>query len=166
MTTLSTLLSLPTAATNWSVQTGSFTATSNNGYAVNLTAASTLTLPTTPSNNDRVRIMDLGQNFNNFNLTVNAGSNTIDNSYTSVVLDINSISLELTFITGQGWIISDTGNLLNNSAVTNAGLFEMSNTINNNYTITSGNNAISAGPMTIATGVVVTVPTGSVWTIA
>jgi len=34
-----------------------------------------------------------------------------------------------------------------------------------NYTITSGKNAMSAGPITIDTGVAVTVPTGSVWTI-
>lgn len=34
-----------------------------------------------------------------------------------------------------------------------------------NYTITSGNNAMSAGPITIDAGVVVTVPAGSVWSI-
>lgn len=33
------------------------------------------------------------------------------------------------------------------------------------YTITSGKNAMSAGPITIDTGVTVTVPTGSTWTI-
>src|SRR5512139_111516 len=34
-----------------------------------------------------------------------------------------------------------------------------------NYTITSGKNAMSAGPITIDTGITVTVPAGSVWTI-
>lgn len=33
------------------------------------------------------------------------------------------------------------------------------------YTITSGKNAVSAGPITIDTGITVTVPTGSVWSI-
>jgi hypothetical protein len=32
-------------------------------------------------------------------------------------------------------------------------------------TINTGRNAISAGPITVATGVTVTVPTGSVWTV-
>ena len=34
-----------------------------------------------------------------------------------------------------------------------------------NYTITSGKNAMSAGPITINTGVTVTIPTGSNWAI-
>ena len=43
--------------------------------------------------------------------------------------------------------------------------FENSTTITGSYTITTGKNAMSAGPMTIADGVTVTVPDGSVWTI-
>lgn len=38
-------------------------------------------------------------------------------------------------------------------------------TVNNSYTIPTGDNASSAGPITLATGVVVTVPTGSRWVI-
>jgi hypothetical protein len=34
-----------------------------------------------------------------------------------------------------------------------------------NTTITSGNNGLSAGPVTVASGAVVTVPSGSVWVI-
>ena len=33
------------------------------------------------------------------------------------------------------------------------------------YTITSGKNAMSAGPITLASGAVVTIPNGSVWTV-
>jgi len=43
--------------------------------------------------------------------------------------------------------------------------YENSANVTVNYTITSGKNAMSAGPITIDTGVAVTVPTGSVWTI-
>lgn len=47
-----------------------------------------------------------------------------------------------------------------------AGVFyENSQTVSADYTITSGSNAMSAGPITIATGVTVTVPTGSNWVI-
>ena len=43
--------------------------------------------------------------------------------------------------------------------------FQNGQTVNNDYTIPSGQNAGSFGPITIATGKTVTVPTGSVWTI-
>ena len=33
------------------------------------------------------------------------------------------------------------------------------------YTITSGKNAMSAGPITLASGTIVTIPNGSVWTV-
>jgi len=46
---------------------------------------------------------------------------------------------------------------------TTKGLYEMANIISTNYTIGTGNNAISAGPITVASGVSVTVPTGSRW---
>jgi len=42
---------------------------------------------------------------------------------------------------------------------------EVGKTVNTSYTITSGKNAGSFGPITIATGATVTIPTGSVWTI-
>jgi hypothetical protein len=51
------------------------------------------------------------------------------------------------------------------SNITTQGLYENSATISANYTIGSGNNAMSAGPITINTGVTVTVPTGSTWTV-
>jgi hypothetical protein len=42
---------------------------------------------------------------------------------------------------------------------------EYSSVITTSYTITAGRNAMSAGPITLNTGVSVTIPTGSVWTI-
>ena len=48
---------------------------------------------------------------------------------------------------------------------TTKGLYEHSATISANYSITSGNNAMTAGPITIDDGVSVTIPAGSVWTI-
>ena len=49
---------------------------------------------------------------------------------------------------------------------TTKGLYEMANTIAANYTITTNNNAISAGPITINSSISVTVPSGSTWVIA
>lgn len=48
---------------------------------------------------------------------------------------------------------------------TTKGLYEHAHTISSNYSITAGNNAMSAGPITIANGVSVTIPDGSTWTI-
>ena len=46
-----------------------------------------------------------------------------------------------------------------------SGVIENSNTISSNYTVSSNYNAMSAGPMSISSGVSVTVPSGSAWTI-
>jgi hypothetical protein len=47
----------------------------------------------------------------------------------------------------------------------NGVFLENGQTVNENYTISTNKNAISAGPITIASGVVVTIPSGSVWSI-
>lgn len=51
------------------------------------------------------------------------------------------------------------------SNITAQGLYENNATISANYTIGTGNNAVSAGPITINSGVVVTVPSGSTWVV-
>jgi hypothetical protein len=46
------------------------------------------------------------------------------------------------------------------------GILENSNTINSgNYSITTGSNAMSVGPVTVSVNSNVVVPVGSVWTI-
>lgn len=45
------------------------------------------------------------------------------------------------------------------------GIFEMANTISNDYTVTIGNNAQSISPLTVAPGKTVTVPSGSRWVV-
>ena len=50
-------------------------------------------------------------------------------------------------------------------ASTNTVFFENDTTVAVNYQVTSGKNAMSAGPITINTGIAVTVPSGSSWTI-
>jgi hypothetical protein len=43
--------------------------------------------------------------------------------------------------------------------------YQNGQTVNNSYTITAGTNAGTFGPVSVAGGVTVTVPTGSVWSI-
>lgn len=58
---------------------------------------------------------------------------------------------------GGGGGASGTGN--------DAVFYENDQQVTNSYTITTNKNALSAGPITINSGVTVTIPTGSVWTI-
>jgi hypothetical protein len=49
--------------------------------------------------------------------------------------------------------------------ISSNGITVNSTTVSANMTIPAGNNGMSAGPVVIADGVSVTVPSGSVWTI-
>ena len=75
-------------------------------------------------------------------------------------LPVGSTGQVLTVASGApSWAAASSSN------ITAQGLYENSNTISANYTIGTGNNAMSAGPITVNTGVTVTVPTGSTWVI-
>jgi hypothetical protein len=79
---------------------------------------------------------------------------------TAARLGIGSTGQVLTVSGGlPAWAAAPSSN------ITTLGLYENSATIAANYTIGTGNNAMSAGPITINTSVTVTVPTGSTWTI-
>jgi hypothetical protein len=58
-----------------------------------------------------------------------------------------------------------TGELQAPEMVANNGLFVNSATVATDYTIPSGSNAMSAGPVTVNSGITVTVSSGSVWTV-
>ena len=51
------------------------------------------------------------------------------------------------------------------SGVVSGALFENPTTIATNYTVATGNNALTAGPITVNSGVSVTVPSGSRWVV-
>jgi hypothetical protein len=58
------------------------------------------------------------------------------------------------------WAVLDT-----DANTTTKGLYEHEHTIDADYSISSGSNALSASPITISSGYSVTVPTGSTWVI-
>jgi hypothetical protein len=58
-----------------------------------------------------------------------------------------------------------TGTAYSPALASSNGLTLNNATVSANYTIPTGYNAVSAGPVTVAAGVVVTVPSGSVWAI-
>jgi hypothetical protein len=65
--------------------------------------------------------------------------------------------------TGDLWI--DTSGTSTGADAYNGAFIETNNTISTNYTINTGRNALTAGPVSIATGAVVTIPDGSAWVI-
>jgi len=78
------------------------------------------------------------------------------------ILDgVTSTTSELNILDG----VTATATEINNSNKTAVGLFEHSATISSNYSISSGYNAISGGPISIDDGVIVTIPSGSTWTV-
>jgi hypothetical protein len=93
---------------------------------------------------------------------------TFGNFRNSSTVFLNN-SAETMRITGAGNV--GIGNTAPNLKLEVAGnmsvdaFIEYSSVITTNYTITSGRNAMSAGPITLNTGIMVTVPVGSVWTI-
>ena len=82
-----------------------------------------------------------------------------DGSPAAGYLRFNSTTTSFEGYNGSAWAAVGGGNTVSE------GLFEHANTISANYSITSGNNALAGGPITINSGISVTVPSGSTWTI-
>lgn len=91
---------------------------------------------------------------------------TIDGSQN---VTINKLVLSGTVTAPSGLNITGnlavTGTTSSYKFTSNSGIYENVNTISQNYTIATGNNGVSAGPITLASGVTVTVPIGSRWAI-
>jgi hypothetical protein len=83
---------------------------------------------------------------------------TFTSATSGSVSGLNVTSTKLTFV-------PTTGSLTAPQTVASNGLVVNSNTVSANYSIPSGSSATSAGPMTVASGVTVTVPSGSRWVV-
>ena len=90
----------------------------------------------------------------------------------AVQLNFNNVQKLVTTSTGVSVTgdVSATAFIGDGSNLTGVGaqqgaFWENDTTITASYTITAGKNAMTAGPITVADGVVITVPDGSTWTI-
>ena len=64
-----------------------------------------------------------------------------------------------------GTSILGSGDIAVTAAVAGGAIYENANSITANYTLSTNKNALSAGPITISSGVTVTVPSGQRWVI-
>ena len=79
-------------------------------------------------------------------------------SATAGQLYYNTNDNVIRFYNGTEWLNVSQGS-------TDSNFFENDVVLTSSYTITTNKNALTAGPVTVANGVIITVPAGSTWTI-
>lgn len=166
--------------------TGLTTFTAAN-YALYSTSSSALTAGTLPiaaggtgqtTANAAFNALAPSQTSNSGKYLTTDGTNTSWATLSGIVTSITGTANQITASASTGAVTLSTpsafiapGSIAATTTVTGTvlaatnGIIENAKTINSNYTITTGNNAMSAGPITVASGVTVTVPSGSQWTI-
>ena len=88
--------------------------------------------------------------------TASNGLTVVLNSGASASDEFQAVSYQPISLSQHTMPTGGTGNVI---------FYENDQTVTQDYTITSGKNAMSAGPITVNSGITVTVPTGSTWTI-
>lgn len=98
-------------------------------------------------------------------LTVSNDTSTSTNVYPAFLGTTSGTAS--TIYTGNAKLLykPSTGELQSTALVASNGIMLNANTIAENYTIASTNNGLSAGPVTVNSGITVTVSSGSVWTV-
>jgi collagen type VII alpha len=148
----------------WLRVTANYTASNNQGIVADTSGGSfTITLPTSPSVGDSVLIGD-GADWSVNNLTVDAsGTDTIE-GFDPFILNIAQVKVEFVW-DGSQWQVYANISAAPTNELVNGVFYENNTIVSQDYTITSGRNAMSAGPITIADGVTVTIPDGSRWAV-
>lgn len=137
-----------------------------------------LDFPSNPTNNQTYSLNGVTYYYNSAIgawLTQLTGMNIDSSSNTQVLFNDAGVangSTGLTYNKAANTLSANTVNVRNFTAAVLAAntmfagnIIEFSPTIAGDYTISTGRNALSAGPVSIANGNVVTIPSGSVWTV-
>ena len=161
---------------NWEVGLGTYTSSgttlsrttilesSNSGSAITLSGTSDV-FCTYPA--EKAVTLN-GTVINDANVVATA--NIVDDAVTTVkILDANVTIAKLS-ATGTAssstYLRGDNAWSAVSSAVASGAIYENTDTISADYTFTTGSNGHSVGPITIASGVTVTVPSGQRWVVA
>jgi hypothetical protein len=141
-------------------------------YDSNLTSfVNTFTLPTTDGTADQV-LKTNGSGTLSFvtpssgtSITISNDTSTATDVYPTFVSSTSGTASSLN--TGNAKLLyrPSTGELKAEVPVAQNGIFVNAQTIDTSYTIGTGFNGMSAGPVTVDSGITVTVSSGSVWTV-
>ena len=96
--------------TSWqSLKTANYTATAGQGVLTNTTGgAFTVTLPSSPSAGDEIKIVDAYGVAGTNNVTIARNSSKILGADSDFILDINRAAVSLVYVdTTQGWIVTE-----------------------------------------------------------
>lgn len=174
-----TVATVPSTTTFTYSQTGSnasgtvsgSSTTTASGYNVTVTTGS----GTTVSVPGRLKSLIVVDNSFNVKTAVNAGASLLNDTSTATNLyplfaDATSGSANTIYTSNSKYLykpstgdLTASGNLTASQVTATNGFFVNSNTVNTSYTVATGYNAHSAGPITIPSGIVVTVSSGAVW---
>ena len=98
------IIDLATKVSSFSIATS----TDFNAYLVDTTNNTiTATLPASPSNGQRIKIIDIGNNLSTNNLTINRNNNTIQGDASDLTVALNRAAVELLFVTTYGWVLTE-----------------------------------------------------------
>lgn len=143
--------------------------TANNG-AVDQARMAAVKLTTTTTADFEVYIPPVAKSYIMYNTTAYDATiynSTVLGNTTAAGAGVKVQAGQLVTIWSDGTVVRTVSNP-GSGAVgggTNAVFYENDQAVTNTYTITSGKNAMTAGPVTVNAGVTVTVPSGSVWTV-
>lgn len=96
--------------------------------------------------------------------TILAAANVVNEDGTSLIAStILANGVYSVLYNGANWVLVGGG--AGSGASASGAIYENAQIISTNYTMTTGKNGESVGPITIASGVTVTIPTGSRWVV-
>ena len=125
-----------------------------------------INFPNNPNENDFHTVGNIQYVYLNGKWQVNAGLVSAASALGELTdVTITNVDSDQTIVwNGSGWVNGEAA-----AGATGGGsdklFWENDQVINTDYTITSGKNAMTAGPIIIADGVTVTIPDSSSWTI-
>ena len=97
-------------------------------------------------------------------LDFSVASQTDQNFTTALKNKLDGIATSATNVTNNNQLTNGAG-YITTATVAGGCVYENGQTISSNYTVTNGKNAMSAGPISIASGVTVTIGDGETYTI-